>query len=338
MQTSVATIRKMIASADGAANMPLQNLAVLLDVAVGKVARELFDVAAEMNDISVKGAASADILQSAPKPGLLFVFGLDNGLRSAVFLDAILVNGIVEIATGASETAVFRDPRAPTAIDAALCRDFAENMIAGLSRELAEEAALTGLTSARLLRHETDVGRLAFEFGAKKYTLLTASARLQDGIRGGGLSLALPVDIWNANPNPDVATDQGVWHTDLVENVLCAPLPLRADVETIRLPLGKALLLSVGDTLALSPQALSRISLKTDRNVTMLNGRLGQSNGKKAVLVRAKEGHAAQPIPENPSQAGPDPLVNPVPDGIIAAEHSDSDLAFEADPLPGLGN
>ncbi len=337
MDTSATTIRKMIATAGGDAMAPPACVRGLLDISVGKVVRELFDVAAEMNDIAISAFSAAEVLQSAPSPGLLFVFELETGLRSALFIDAVLVNGLVEISTGASESAVFRESRAPTSIDAALCRDFAEKVVGRLGRELADAAGLAALSSARLLRHETEIGRLAFEFGAARYSYLSANARLQDGIRGGGLALALPVDIWGAHQKPGPAADRSGWRPDLIENVLGAVLPLRADIETIKLPLGRALLLRKGDTLALSPLALSQISLKTDRNVTLLNGRLGQANGKKAVLVERTNGPVEPTVPQTGPAQDRGPPADQAPGEPVAMEGKDGGIPLEPTPeFPAL--
>lgn len=88
-------------------------------------------------------------------------------------------------------------------------------------------------------------------------------------------------------PGKDRDSSGRDWTQQLQANILAAPICLRADIETLHYSLDQALKLRVGDLLEISASALSSMALTTTGNPNLLQGRLGQHDGKKAVLVTA---------------------------------------------------
>jgi flagellar motor switch protein FliM len=333
MENGGAVLRKMIDRA-GAKDAPILSLAAeALDMTLGKVARQLFDCEGVLKDGAVEQMVLQPMLDSAAKPGLLVVVRA-GGCLGLLGLDGMLINGLVELMAGASNRAVHRDPREPTLIDIALCREFCDTLLAEFPRKLAALSGHAGICDLIWQEPETEASRLAFILENQTFAQLSGKVNLQDGLRGGTVSLALPLHVWQGGGGKNPNADNPDWSRDLAENLLSAPLPLRANLEKIELSLARAMALKPGDTLEISGFALSDLELVTRQGTPLLRGRLGQENGKKAIAIEAAcdtpagpvlhvkpAKRAAQPAPPTPDMTSPD---------LAAATVSDADM----DPRP----
>ncbi|MCA8870000.1 MAG: FliM/FliN family flagellar motor switch protein [Rhodobacteraceae bacterium] len=328
MPASGDTLRKMIALTDGSGDNGLTSAAEALDLATARTARQLFDIKAGVRDVIVGQNSLAELLESRPDPSLMLLVNGPNGQRGLLTIDGLLINALVELATGAGDKQVYRVVRRPTMIDIALVGEFCETLLKLLPSEVAELALQPVLPHLSLGPHEVDPVKLAFLLDKGRYAVIAAEVGFQEGIRGGGISLALPVAFWmpkgggqtgNAQPFADAMT----------RNLAASPLRLRAVLETVPLPLGRALSLGVGDCLPINSASLSDLTLVAVDGTKVMKGRLGQKAGKKAVSVSEillKGGSAGTDIPRQqpaslpkaaatdlPGDSAPSPPAAPVP-------------------------
>ncbi len=318
MENGGATLRKMIDRA-GEDDTPILSHAVgALDMALGKVAREVFDCDVVLKDGEVGQVTLKAMLDSAPKPGLLVIVKAA-GCMGILTLDGMLINGLVELMAGASDRAVYKQPREPTLIDIALCREFCDRLLAEFPGKLAALSGQNGICDLVWQDPETDASRLAFVLEDRPLVRLSGKVDLQNGLRGGDFSMSLPIEVWqNGGSKRTGAPDSG-WCRDLARNVLASVMPLRANLDSIEMPLARVMALKPGDLLEISAFTLSDLHLVTLQGTPVLRGRLGQENGKKAIAIDAACDTAIGPMlhlrptsaPQEASGAPPPELATP---------------------------
>ena len=282
-------VAKMIALANGGGSSVMGNVEPCLNLAFGKLARHLFDVDATIEGAQTGEYTLSSVLDSAPDPGLLIVIDTPEGAKGLLSLDGLMVNALVELMTGASERSVFKRARVPTQIDIALCQEFCIELLSGFSGECAKAAPDGEFASLTWVDTETEAKKLAFVLENIPMGTVSGQASFQNGLRGGAISLTLPLSIWGGRKKPKPGKKDNLWGSSLMANVMSAPLKLRADLETISLPLEDAMALCVGDVLEISPFSLSDISLVAGNGVEVFTGRLGQDNGKKAISINSAD-------------------------------------------------
>ncbi|MCB1368703.1 MAG: FliM/FliN family flagellar motor switch protein [Rhodobacteraceae bacterium] len=303
--------RKIAAIGDGAA--PPAGLLMALETALGKVAREMFDVDAAFEAVAPGDGDLASLLKTVPQPGLLMVLGTAGGAGGLICLDPLMVNAMVELMTGAGPKQVYRTPRVPTQIDAALCRDF----VAALGRQLAiESQALPGapmVPALSLTGHETDAARLAYGLAQGRYGMFSGKLAFQGGIRGGEILLALPLAMLGT---ARAVMPGGQWAAAMSAAVTGAPFAMRAVLDRVAMPIGQALDLKAGDLVPVPASALSDLTLESISGEVLFRGRLGQKDGRKAVCLTLNcltdkpelPPKEAMPklLPDTEGEAGPD--------------------------------
>lgn len=265
---------------------PLDFLDASISATLGKTVRHLFNTDGVVEG-GVQGAHSVrETLQKIDIPALLVVFTTPTGSKGLLVLSALLINALVEVMTGAPDHSVYREKRTPTLIDTALCRNFCQQILAQLPQEMAKQIGANVLPKLTWDRSETQPDRLIYVLGASSLIAYSGQVQFQKGTRGGEISLFLPGDIWLPDRPKTVPPDAN-WAASLNANVGAAPIKMRADLETLEIPLAQALSLKPGDMLPISQASLSGLILTLPSGEKMLRGRLGQVNGKKAISISA---------------------------------------------------
>lgn len=285
MNNGAATLCKMMKRKSAGDSPALMQACPCLGLALGKITRQLFDVNVDFEPADGVELSLNAVLQAAPEPGLLVVIQTPDGRKGLLTLDGMLINALVELMTGASDRAVYKQARVPTLIDIALCKEFCTSLLDTYPGELAKGVGQVALPKLMWSQSEVEAVKLAFILENTPIRRMSGRVSFQDGLRGGELSLAMPVDVWAATGSIKPALQEDGWKAKLTENVLNSRLPLRANLETIEMPLIDALSLKSGDFLQISAFALSDLGLSSLDGQVLLHGRLGQENGKKAICV-----------------------------------------------------
>jgi len=294
-------LRKMVAVGPTGLPPVLLAAAAALDLAFGKCSRTAHNIEAALADGQTGQDSLPDLLAAAPDPGLLLILELASGAQGLIWLDALLVNAVIEVETHAPDSAVLREARKPTLIDATLCRTYLGPILAEFIAQSRAAAGNSTLGPITIARHETDTDQLGYAMAATTYGWVEGRVDFQSGLRGGALRLALPLMAWGEDAGPKGAQNDPAWTYQLTQNVLSSPYCLMAVMEVIEVPLGRAMALKVGDILPISPMALSDLKLTAPNGKVVLEGRLGQYRAKKAISVTGApmlpDFAAAQPSP-----------------------------------------
>jgi len=313
MASGAEILRRIIAAqaGDGVGEDPAP---AALDLALGRVTQAQFDTDGVLQSGQSAVTARDDLLTRAPVPALLMPLENDSGDCALMWFDPILVNAVVELMTAAPPRLVLLEPREPTDIDAALCREFAEGVLNDFVSTLAGAAGDDAPPGFSFLPHEIDIQKLKFRLGKGDYHLTFGRASFQEGVRGGDIAIALPRDLWQGRRAASgEAADR--FSAQLASNVAGAPFRLRTELQVVSMPVMRAIGLRVGDIVPLSGSALSNVTLLSEDGVRLFHGRLGQKDGHKAVALRrgAAGIHlpalADPPVPreERPETAMPEP-------------------------------
>jgi len=254
-----------------------------LETAVGKAARSMFDVSASFRAQPASRLSRGDLLAALPQPLLAWPLPARRAPFGLLVLDALLVNALVELATNAPDTLVFRDRRNPTAIDAALCQPYCAQLLDLLSGAFSDDTCLPDLPALSPEHHETDQRRLTYQLDPGDHDMFSGEVTFQEGVRGGVMIVAFPVSFRKA-PAADADPRPG-WKRALEAGVAMAPLALRADIEQIEMPLSRLLALARGDLLPISANALGDVSLVAGDGRILMKGKLGQKGRRKAIAV-----------------------------------------------------
>ena len=309
MTTGQNTLRKMIALAAADDASVFARSADLLELALGKCARALFDIEANIIDGDNGQSGVTDFLAATPDPGLLYVISPPGGCAGLIWLDAVLVNALIELETRAPDDSVLRLARKPTLIDATLCGEFITHLLAAFSVEADKSVGHAVMPLHKIVRHETDARQLAFALERTEFHWIGGTMQFQGGIRGGRFQLALTQKTWAHGRSAAIPARDPVWDRCLAENLLGAAYKMQAVLETIELPLGRAMTLAVGDMLPISAAALSELRLVAPNNSVMFEGCLGQIKARKAIWL------TGSPMSKGFGTPAPVPVALPTADG-----------------------
>lgn len=187
-------------------------------------------------------------------------------------------------------------PRIPTRTDASI--------VAGwLDRVLTEFAAghagipLVWATGFRFSSYLPDARPLEHLLEDTTYRLLTAEISMAGGKKDGVLWLAFP-NVSQARPHAQTgeggATDP-VWSAKVERAVMAASVRLDAVLARINLPLATLMNLRVGGMLPLSMKMIDKVGLEGPNHQSVAIGRLGQSQGYRALRLNASDGDECAP-------------------------------------------
>jgi len=288
-------LRRMIRAANGGGKDDNGRLPAALALAAGKAAQQLFDAEGGFEAAAESLTNGVDVLAQPPEPVLLMLPETATGRCGLMWFDPVLVNALVEMMTGAPDRMVYLDRRVPTQIDMALCRDFARAFLLELG------SALEGAPPLDFTRQETDRRKLKYTLEEGPYRMITGRIDFQNGVRGGEMGLALPVDLWQPQVVHSGDGAGAEWSAALAGNVGQAPLGLVAELAVVSMPVARAIGLQPGDIVPVPAASLSDLTLMTSDGVHLFKGHLGQKDGNKAVSLS----HGAPGVilkPENPPE------------------------------------
>lgn len=270
-----------------------------------------------------------DDLLASLDPGLLLV-GLrrGDGLAGFAALDLQLRAAVLEMQTMGRLSDHLAADRAATGTDLVLCEPLLSGFVAALP------AAVTGTEYAGwvdglcLADRIADVRAAGLLLADGAYRLLRMQVQLGRADRQGAVILLLPVLADAANP-PPMPTDAAVdWRAAFPAAVQAAPASLTAQLHRFNVPLWQAHKFKVGDVVALPGCSVASVRLVAVDGRQVMQGKLGQKSGKRAVRITADADvqmddllpvptGVAQPAdaPGGAGPASPDPvsLVSAVP-------------------------
>lgn len=218
---------------------------------------------------------------------LLLLVGHDGAPGGLAIVDPALLAALIEVQTTGSVTSGRRDPRRPTAVDAALSRHVIDGWMAGVA-----EASGDGywpVTGAFL----PDLRTALLKLEEGRWTETRVDLDLGGGKRSGRLLVFRPVrQTQHRAAEPDGMCAMLMPVETALDAVLCR----------LRLPLGSVASLARGQLVPLPDVSLRRVRLEAPLGRLVAQVHLGQSRGFRA--VRVLPAHAADGTGVEPRDTG----------------------------------
>ena len=266
-------------------------------LALSRAARDCLKIDLDITALALDRRSLAELMELPPDRALIAVLdGPGEGL-GVIVLSAPVLTGFIEAQTIGRVKSGDLPGRKPTRTDAAMVAGMIDAALAGLEDALAEEADLVWAGGFRYASFLDDPRPLGLLLEDMPYRVLRAEVALAGGARKGSLLLALPAEGRGVRPaskaDQGVQPDHGhVFMQALAERVQGAPCRIDAVLARLTLPLADVLALSAGAVLALPQAALDRISLEGLDGRRMIEGRLGQNRGMRAIRLNEAAGAA----------------------------------------------
>ena len=339
MEQAENALRKMIEGGEAGGDPAPALLERALARALPRAARAIFGCACELGEAAQAEEPVESALAALPDPALIVLLGPGPDRPvGLLWLAPLLVNALVELATAAPDTEIYRIERPPTETDAALCRPFCEALLAELAGAL-PEALRPSLPALNWQGHHRAAPPLALRLPGGACLRAGGMVTLQGGLRGGAAGLVLEAGLLRRTAPAPGGREDGAFAARLRESLCLAPLALRADLARIRVPLARALALAEGEVLELPAASLAEITLSGVTGPALLKGRLGQAAGMKVLTLTAPApgmswpgGEAAATAPVD-SEAGAAPPEAPA-ERAGEAGGGDDGKAGETAPAP----
>jgi flagellar motor switch protein FliM len=226
-------------------------------------------------------------------------------------VDAALMTALIEVQTTGRVTAARREPRVPTAVDAALVRHALDGWFAGLTE------AGEGQSWPLILGPVPDLRAALLKLEEGRWTETRVDLDLGGGKREGRLSLYLPL------PQEVRRDDPAALRTV----VLPVETVLDAVVCRIRVPLQTVLSLAPGQLVPLPGVSVRRIGLEAPLGRVVAQVHLGQSRGFRAVRILP---------PDSEDTQAPRRLEAPMDGPGILPDLAEAPFASPGRPVAGL--
>lgn len=283
---------------------PQMDIGQYLEKAVALAGLSQLQTQIEAKSDTVTASSPAQFVEGLFESGLnLIIAGSKTPYLGIVSLNCELVSSLTDVLTGdlAGDRPTDIPLRLPTSTDAALCTGFINGILTETDGVLAEQRADFMPVAFQITGREQEPS--AHMFPEIPHITLTLDIDIDDGCRGGKVSISVPAGIWGG---PQVATlppsqtkPDPEWVLALKNSVMAAPVQFSAILHRKKMSIGDIMKLKTGDVLEFPASALESLSLESSEN------------GKKAAFMTARLGEyqemrAARIANIGPAQSAPD--------------------------------
>ena len=288
-----------------------------LKLAFARAADDVLELALAVTSVQVDDPSADDLVKGLSEDSLLILIDGPGGACGVLSVDIAIVAALTEKLTMGRVLQRAPDPRRPTRTDAAMIAPFIDRAFQVLAAILQGEDGgdrLSGYAFGVVMENPRMV-ELAIE--ATDFRRFRMGLDVE-GLRNGEVQLAFPdLDADAMAAAAAAAQDAGAALSgEIAETpeeptlrpaVLKARAQLDAVLHQLRMPLSKVLALKPGDVIEVPREALGETVLRAGAGQRVVEVRLGQINGHRAVRLRAEDGQeAAAMAGQGGAAQGPD--------------------------------
>ena len=343
LDTPTALRRKLTAPAnplDSAGMSP----AKALRVAVARAFEDAAELEVAVSSFKETKETLAQISQSLEKPHLIFSL---KGPGAAVGLglwNLQAVAGLIEQLITGRVVPSEAENRIPTATDAAIIRNVQNLILQKFDKELAQLSKAPPVSGFRCAGVFEDGRAVLMALEDLEYRSYQLTLDFHHGAKTAEIRLIFPWE--RAGASPEQANQGAAWATAWQESVHATKAAVSAVLHRIRLPLADITQMQVGGMVPIPIQAIGKVVLQGSDGQAVALGRLGQSEGHRAVRITGTVS-TSQASPEQAPFSAPDMVAtdaavlnmpNPVPlDPVLPSPELEMDAANaeDADGVPG---
>ena len=252
--------------------------------AVPRAAEESMGLIAAATGVQETRIGRDDLVRDLPEGVLLALLEGPNEHYGVAILDPQLLAGIIEVQTTGRVTNKPAQPRAPTRTDAVISADFLDRLMEIHEESLSEMEDPPPLAGFRYATFLADPRLVEITLDEGACQLFSIALDLDRGAKRGELRLAFPV---RERRNASREDEDGGLQAALRSTIMESPTEIVAVLHRVPMSLGDVMRLSVGDVVPVPLSKLSDIRLDAGSSRTVATARLGQSNGFRAVRLKA---------------------------------------------------
>lgn len=294
-----------------------------LRLAVSRAAQEVLKVPLRAGDVAETRLTLASMAEALPPSGLWVMLRGPGTAAGLVTLDTSLLSAVLQALTAGRVSGSGASDRAPTQTDAILARRFLTVLVETFAARLEGSPAARWAAGFQPRDRVSDPARLPHLMADAVYRGMSVGIDIA-GLRPGALGLILPhdppgdgrqvADI-EAGPDPRVAE----WQSALADKVMDSPVPIEAVLHRLELPLADLSRLRPDMLLPLPAQAITAVSLEGADGRRTGTGRLGRSEGHRAVKILALPQLREDDVAADPRAGRAGPLAaHGLPGGMAA--------------------
>ena len=236
--------------------------------------------------------------------------------------------------------------RTPTATDAAVLAGVLDAILSGFDAELAQVATGQGIAGFRNSGVFNDARSLSMGLSDVPYHRYRVELEFCNGARNGVLHLIFPqgggVRRMSGGANSDG------WKADWQSALADTSTSVTAILDRVSIPLGQLKKFEIGGHLPVPKDSISAIMLEGFDHRRVAVGRLGQSNGRRAVLIScenslgklasaAQQFIGAAPPSETAGQTQPsDPEIESLPRNVTVDSNPAEPLSTQVENAEGM--
>jgi flagellar motor switch protein FliM len=315
-QPKTALQRKLARAREGAQTGDRSALRALRQAA-GRAARDTMDLTLTVIGATQSRAGQDDLGRNLEDGRLLILMEGPDGLTGGAMLDLPLVSALIQQQTRGAISPGAAAARPFTDTDAALSAQLVETLLrraADLTQLPADRACLTGYGYGARIE---DTHSFALALEADHFRIFDLIVDIASGLHQGSLGLILPErEGADAGAATGALRDAGKPPEGprLGDRMMTTPAELTAILCRLHLPLDELTAMKPGDRLPLAPLWIEKTELQTISGHFVAAGRLGQSDGYRAIRMNETE-FTSEPVLEQVlgSGAKADPAGGLVP-------------------------
>ncbi len=295
-----------------------------LRLAVSRAGQEVLKVALRAGDLAEARLTLASMAEALPPSGLWVMLRGPGTAAGLVTLDASLLAAVLQALTAGRVSGSGVPDRAPTQTDAILARRFLTVLLESFAARLDGSTAARWAAGFQPRERVSDPARLPHLLPDAVYRGMTVGIDIA-GLRSGTLGLILPHDP-PCDGAPAAEAEAGsdprlaAWQSALAEKVMDSPVPIEAVLHRLELPLAELSRLRPDMLLPLPAQSIAAVSLEGADGRRTGTGRLGRSEGHRAVkIVALPQQREDVGTADGKGGAGAPGLPHGLPSGPVAA-------------------
>ncbi|HIP23293.1 MAG TPA: flagellar motor switch protein FliM [Rhodobacteraceae bacterium] len=269
------------------ADPAVDGLAGVLGKAASVMGLSALEVQLETRSRAARQCDAVGFMETLPESGLNFRIECDTeeqiGLLS---LDPDLIETINNVLTGELDDEDM-PARTPTAIDAAMCRPFMDDMFAEFSEILQELRGGKPTDTYHLTQIEKEPSPHLFP--DVPYLQIGIEFDFNGGKGKGQLSLMIPsanTEFTSALPRPGESAS--AWREAFKQSLDAAPVSFDVVLHRKKMPIGQILKLKTGDVLEIPARALENLSIESRKgplSQSLMRARLGEYQEMRAAKI-----------------------------------------------------
>ena len=327
-------LRRKISARGGAATMHVGGMTPerAMRNALMQAGEGYSGLSVKVTDVVSRRTDQAHLLEEIPEVALFITLEGGGRARGLVCLSSGMVDALIEAQTVRRVEAVERPPRVTTRIDAALTRDYVDNLLVHFGEWLSLMPEASWGLGYQYSAYVPEARSLTMILEECEYRVQRGDVGLGKGAKTATVWLALPAigpggkaqsraQEGNQSISPAermFSESVSLWTKALRKTLQSAPVRMQAVLARTNVPFSQIEKFKIDDTISVSRSTLHNVSLETVIGAKGLHGVLGQKSGMRAIRLRLELPGAQPALPPEPTSANsarPPAQVTLSPDG-----------------------